>query len=83
MHTNYTYKQLENTDWELTVFVENQMIMFILSSDVIGDENNPPRGLPEHIQMIQDFQDASNVERFVNLLVANPANAFALYNGTI
>lgn len=73
---NYTFTQISDTDYQLTIDNEGSFIIFLLSSDL-------ERGLPEHVQMIQDFQDESNVQRFVNLLVANPANAFDLYNGTI
>lgn len=78
---NYTYKQIDNGDWVLTVFTENGVIMFILSSDIIGDEENPPRGLPEHVQMIQDFQDSSKLEYFIQLLIDNPGTAFTIYLG--
>jgi len=78
---NYNYTQLENGDWQLQVLVGNDVIVFILSEDLTGTEEMPPRGLPEHIQMIQDFQDPSKLEYFVSLLVQDPNTAFLTYLG--
>lgn len=76
----YTYKQIENGDWQLLVIVNETSIMFILSEDIIGTEDTPPRGLYEHVQMIQDFKDASKLEYFISLLEANLGTAFIIYN---
>jgi hypothetical protein len=38
------------------------------------------KGLPEHVQMIQDFIDTTKLEYFVQLLIENPATAFTIYN---
>jgi|LakMenE01Jun11ns_1017448.scaffolds.fasta_scaffold9859607_2 hypothetical protein len=76
----YTYKQIENGDWQLLVIVNEIPIVFILSEDLIGTEDTPPRGLPEHIQMIQDFKDVSKLEYFIQLLIDNPGTAFSIYN---
>jgi len=77
---NYNYTQLENGDWQLQVLVGNDVIVFILSEDLTGTEEIPPRGLPEHTRMIQDFQDTSKLEYFVSLLEADPGTAFTIYN---
>jgi hypothetical protein len=53
--------------------------MFILSQEQDAD-GNFVRGLPEHVQMIQDFQDITKLEYFINLLLENPATAFSIYN---
>ena len=73
---DYTYIQLENGDWEIAVPTESTYgtIMFILSAD-------PDRGLPEHAQMIQDFQDTTKLEYFIQLLIDNPSTAFLTYLG--
>jgi hypothetical protein len=75
---NYTYTQIENSDWVITN-MDTQSTMFILSQEQDAD-GNFVRGLPEHVQMIQDFQDVTKLEYFINLLLENPATAFSIYN---
>ena len=74
----YTYIQIENGDWVITN-MDTQSTMFILSQEQDAD-GNFVRGLPEHVQMIQDFQDITKLEYFINLLLENPATAFSIYN---
>ena len=75
---NYSYDQIENGDWVITN-TDTQSTMFILS-DEQDVEGNFVRGLPEHMQMIQDFQNISNLEYFISLLEADPGTAFMIYN---
>lgn len=71
---NYNYNQISETDWALVVIrSEQETICFNMSTD-------PERGFPQHTQMIQDFQDVTKLEHFVNLLLENPSTAFAIYN---
>lgn len=70
----YLYEQISETDWQITTLVNQKPLFFILSSDL-------ERGLPEHIQMISDFEDVSKLEYFVSLLHENPDTAFNKYNG--
>lgn len=69
----YTYTQISNTDWNLAVYLDNEVIYFSMSTDL-------EKGLPEHVQMIQDFIDTTKLEYFVQLLIENPATAFTIYN---
>lgn len=75
---NYTYNQLENTDW--VIFnLDRQSTMFILSNE--RDENGDfLRGLPEHDKMISDFQNTEKLEYFIRLLLDDPGTAFMIYN---
>ena len=70
---NYTYTQISDTDWNLVVYLGNEVIYFSMSTDL-------EKGLPEHVQMIQDFIDTTKLEYFVQLLIENPATAFTIYN---
>ena len=70
---NYTYTQINDTDWNLAVYLGNEVIYFSMSTDL-------EKGLPEHAQMIQDFIDTTKLEYFVQLLIENPATAFTIYN---
>jgi len=70
---NYTYTQISDTDWNLAVYLDNEVIYFSMSTDL-------EKGLPEHVQMIQDFIDTTKLEYFVQLLIENPATAFTIYN---
>jgi len=70
---NYSYKQISDTDWNLAVYLGNEVIYFSMSTDL-------EKGLPEHVQMIQDFIDTTKLEYFVQLLIENPATAFTIYN---
>ena len=70
---NYTYAQISDTDWNLAVYLGNEVIYFSMSTDL-------EKGLPEHAQMIQDFMDTTKLEYFVQLLIENPATAFTIYN---
>ena len=70
----YLYEQISETDWQITTLVNQKPLFFILSSDL-------ERGLPEHIQMIQDFQDVSKLEYFIQLLINDPNTAFTTYLG--
>ena len=70
---NYTYTQISDTDWNLAVYLGNEVIYFSMSTDL-------EKGLPEHVQMIQDFMDTTKLEYFVQLLIENPATAFSIYN---
>ena len=70
---NYTYRQISDTDWNLAVYLDNEVIYFSMSTDL-------EKGLPEHAQMIQDFMDTTKLEYFVQLLIENPATAFTIYN---
>jgi hypothetical protein len=74
----YTYIQIENGDWVITN-MDTQSTMFILSQEQDAD-GNFVRGSPEHVRMIQDFQDTTKLEYFINLLLENPATAFTIYN---
>ena len=70
----YAYSQISETDWSLSVIrSEQETVCFNLSTD-------PERGFPQHIQMIQDFQDITKLEYFVGLLLENPSTAFTIYN---
>lgn len=75
---NYRYSQLENGDWEIHNMDTNST-MFILSEEQDAD-GNFVRGLPEHPQMIKDFEDKSKLEFFISLLEADPGTAFTIYN---
>jgi hypothetical protein len=70
---NYSYKQISDTDWNLAVYLGDEIIYFSMSTDL-------EKGLPEHVQMIQDFIDTTKLEYFVQLLIENPATAFTIYN---
>jgi hypothetical protein len=70
---NYSYRQISDTDWNLAVYLGNEVIYFSMSTDL-------EKGLPEHVQMIQDFIDTTKLEYFVQLLIENPATAFTIYN---
>lgn len=64
----YTFEQLNETMYELRV---GTIIFLFDIEDTI------------HAQMVSDFSNTANIERFINLLEANPSDAFDLYNGTI
>ncbi len=51
------------------------VIMFIIDVD-------PNTTNDEHILMYEDMKDLDNRQRFVDLLVANPGNAFLTYLST-
>lgn len=71
---DYNYTQISETDWALTVIRSPQeTVCFNMSTD-------PERGFPQHAQMIQDFQDVTKLEYFVQLLLQNPSTAFTIYN---
>jgi hypothetical protein len=74
----YSYNQIENGDWVITN-VDANSTMFILS-DEQAEDGTFLRGLPEHVQMIQDFEDVSKLEYFIQLLIDNPGTAFSIYN---
>ena len=74
----YSYNQIENGDWVITN-VDTSSTMFILS-DEQAEDGTFLRGLPEHVQMIQDFEDVSKLEYFIQLLIDNPGTAFSIYN---
>jgi hypothetical protein len=70
----YTYSQISETDWALTVVRnEQETICFNMSTD-------PERGFPQHTQMILDFEDITKLEYFASLLLENPSTAFTIYN---
>jgi hypothetical protein len=70
----YTYSQISETDWALTVVRnEQETICFNMSTD-------PERGFPQHTQMKLDFEDITKLEYFVSLLLENPSTAFSIYN---
>ena len=75
----YSYDQIENGDWVITN-VDANSTMFILS-DEQAEDGTFLRGLPEHVQMIKDFQDVSKLEYFISLLETNPGTAFTIYSG--
>jgi hypothetical protein len=62
----YTFEQLNETMYELKV---GTFIFLLDSEETI------------HAQMISDFQDKANIERFIDLLNADPSVAYNLYNG--
>lgn len=62
----YTFTQISETEYELRV----ETIIFKFDIEDIV-----------HAQMVSDFQNSSNVERFINLLTADPSNAYDIYNG--
>jgi len=71
---SYIYKQINDTDWLIEVNNLNKNICFVLSS-------NSEIGLPEHIKMINDFNnDISKLESFISLLKNNSSTAFLIYN---
>lgn len=61
------YEQLTDT----TAKVTTTRYTFYLDSGEIG--------LPEHGQLMSDFQDAAKLARFCELLDSNPSTAFTLY----
>jgi hypothetical protein len=64
----YTYLPIENTDlFELRA--EN--FIFILDS---AD--------PMYDKMIEDFNKATNIKKFISLLIADPSTAFDIYNAS-
>lgn len=65
---DYTFNQINKTMYELRV---GTIIFLFDIEDTI------------HAQMVSDFSDTANIERFINLLEANPSDAFDSYNGTI
>ncbi len=76
---NYIFIQIENGDWVIAN-ADTNATLFILSQEQDA-EGNFVRGLPEHVQMIQDFQDPSKLEYFIQLLIDNPGTAFTIYLG--
>lgn len=76
---NYIFIQIENGDWVIAN-ADTNATLFILSQEQDA-EGNFVRGLPEHVQMIQDFQDSSKLEYFIQLLIDNPGTAFTIYLG--
>jgi hypothetical protein len=74
----YSYDQIENGDWVITN-VDTNSTMFILS-DEQAEDGTFLRGLPEHVQMIKDFEDVSKLEYFISLLETNLGTAFTIYN---
>jgi hypothetical protein len=72
----YNYNQINETDWSLEIIKSDAHIIFNLSPV-------PGIGHPEHIQMIEDFKDASKLEYFISLLIDNPTTAFSIYNSNL
>ena len=62
----YTFEQINETMYELKVGT----FIFLLDSEETM-----------HAQMISDFQNEANIERFIDLLNADPSGAYNLYNG--
>lgn len=65
---DYTFSQINDTMYELRV---GTIIFLFDIEDTI------------HAQMVSDFSSTANIERFINLLEADPSNAYDLYNGNI
>jgi len=65
----YTFKQIDEVTYELRV---GTIIFLFDTEDLV------------HAQMISDFSTSNaSIERFVDLLNADPSNAYDIYNGTI
>lgn len=65
----YTFRQIEETMYELRV---GTIIFLFDTEDLV------------HAQMISDFSTSdASIERFVDLLNADPSNAYDIYNGAI
>jgi hypothetical protein len=63
----YTYLPIENT----TLFeLRTGNFVFILDSSE-----------PLHDKMLNDFNKATNIKKFISLLNADPNTAFDIYNG--
>ena len=64
----YTYLPIENT----TLFeLRTGNFIFILDS---AD--------PMYDKMIEDFNKATNIKKFISLLIADPSTAFDIYNAS-
>ena len=63
---DYNFEQIDATIWKLEVGT----IIFLFD---IEDTT--------HAQMVSDFADTRNIERFIDLLNADPSHAFDIYNG--
>jgi hypothetical protein len=62
----YTYLPVEGT-----TLIELRAGQFIFMLDTT---------IPIYDKMLLDFQDASNIERFIALLEEDPNTAFSIYN---
>jgi hypothetical protein len=62
----YTYTQVEGT-----TLMELRAGQFIFLLDTTE---------PMYDKMLLEFQDASNIERFISLLEEDPNTAFTIYN---
>lgn len=56
---------------ETTATIQTDKYTFLLDSGELG--------LPEHAQMLIDFQDEAKLKVFCNLLDTNPSTAFIKY----
>lgn len=63
----YTYTSVEKTT---LMKLRTEKFIFLLDTTE-----------PMYDKMLLDFQDASNIERFIALLEEDPNTAFAIYNG--